>query len=342
VAVPAALAPPALSASEVALVFGMIFTIAAIWVIDVSRTPAVNLAGSVPLVGNALRGAVDSAFQAARNVLQVWLSAQLQSFSAVLSWLQTLWTQLSATVAGFADLTYAAAHKITFLVIPTQITAATDYASGLVASLRADLGATAAALRSETLAAVAGARTGAVALYNQSTAYALGLFQTAEADAAAGAALVASDSAALFAQAEAAALAEVATVTAYVDTKFSQSIAIGAAAEAALGGQLNGVAAQLGADLNAGVSALEQEIARAKALLSGQTVTAVAAVAADVALIRAMRCMQVCDPLGAVGEGLNLLDLALIFAMVEQSPGAMQAIGAFLSNDIAPVAGAVL
>jgi hypothetical protein len=342
VAAPAALAPPAFSASEVALVFGLIFTIAVIWVVDTARPPAVSLAGAVPLVGGPLASAVDNGFTAVRNLLQVWLSTQLQAFSTLLSWLQTLWSQLSATVAGFAELTYAAAHKITYLTLPAAVSSVLGVVGSTASSLLADILSAMAVLRAETRAAVSGATAAASALYSQASAYSLGLFNLAEADAAAGVALAETNAGALFAQAEAVALAEVQTVTAYVDTKFSQSIAIGAAAEAALGGQLNGVAAQLGADLNAGVSALEQQIAAARAALTGSQTIAIAAVATDIAAIRAMRCMQVCDPLGAVGEGLNLLDLALIFALVEQSPGAMQAIGTFLSNDVAPVAGAVL
>jgi len=301
------------------------------------RPLLVALANQLPLIGGALSSGIDNVINGFLGVMTPLAAPALGVFTNILTWVQSTWSALASTTVGFGQLAYAAVWRISFLTIPNAISTAMSqvgqsiaageaYALSLVQADAAAAGQALAGAEAASTAAVAAARGEALSLFQQSESYAGALIGSAEGQAAA-----------LFQQAEAAAIGEVGVVTAYVDTRFSQSIAISAAAEAALQGNLNGVASLLGAQLAGGVSALEQEIAAARAALSGQTITAVAAVAADVAAIRAMRCMQVCDPLGAIGEGFQLLDLAIILSLIAGAASDPQGTEQFLSGSLGPV-----
>jgi hypothetical protein len=336
VAVAADLAPPAIGATEVALVFGLLFTILAISILDSIRGPVVGIAGGVPLVGSGLGPALDSALGALRERMYSALSAQLQAFAAVLGWLQTLWTQLSATLAGFGSLTATAATRITTVILPAQLGLGLGLVSGWVAAARADALALVASER-----ALAGAATLAVEQEVQSlqavalTASALAGLETSSAAAA------------LIAGAQAEARGLFVTAEADIQTLRDSAAAAVAVAEldianasagaaAALEGRIEGIAVQLGADIQAGVSALEREIALAQSQSLAFAVGAAAAVAVDVAAIRALKCIQNCAPLGDLGQFLTALDIGLLIAFVVEARAHPEAANEFMRAEVAP------
>ena len=80
------------SAEFVALLFAFLFLWLAITVLDAIRPALAGLAGGVPLVGGALRSAVESGMGALRGYLYGYLSQSLIAYGTLLHWLNTLWT----------------------------------------------------------------------------------------------------------------------------------------------------------------------------------------------------------------------------------------------------------
>jgi hypothetical protein len=323
------------SAAEVGLIFGFLFLWAAVQILETIHPPISNLAGAVPLVGNGLRSAVDGAFSFAQGWLYSNLSASLAAYSDLLSWLQTLWAAVWGVTGGLAELTVAAVYRITTVIIPAEISLATAAAGALAASAEQQAQGFAVGVESRSAAALGAAQAGLMAMVGSARAEALGLFNAAEADLSAGVARAEAVAVDLAAQERAFALAAVAGVESDLNARVSQVQALTAAAEAALRGDLGTVAGDLARNLEAGVSALEQEIAKARTLIATGA-GSIALVAADVAAIRAMRCLQSCNVLGAAGEGLQLLDLASLLALIAAAKSDPVAVQSFFVTEVAP------
>jgi hypothetical protein len=336
VAVAADLTPVSFSASEVALIFSFLFLWLAVVTLDAIRPPALSLAGSVPIVGGALRSAADGFFGWARGWLYSYLSQSLTAYSNLLLWLDTLWGQLTATLIGFAELSATAAYKITTLVIPGHINAAITFVEGLIYAAELRSGALVAGLASTLAADVAATRAYAAALVGAARTEFTAQFTTAEADAAAQAAHAVSVAEGLFQTAENDLAAEAAQLTARMDSLFAQAQAITAAAEAALRGDLGTVERQLLGDLQNGVTALEREIAAARSAIAAGAL-GVAAVAADVAAIKALECLRYCAQLADLGSILSLVDLAAIIGLVEFAVHDPQGFQSAWLNDVQPL-----
>lgn len=301
------------------------------------RPLLVALANNIPVVGPSLGQGVD-------NILNGWLRAitpaaqgALGAFSSTVAWLDAQWRQLSDTVVGFAQLVGVAVTKIETYVIPHAVDAARSDAEHLVTDATSYLESRIALERADLTALVNGASLEAGRLFADAETYAVGLADTVEADARALVATAETDAAALVAQEHAFAVSVEHIATGYADGLFSQAIRISAAAEAALQRELGGVAGTLARDLEAGVSALEQQISKEKAALAAATSAVAVAVAIDIEAIRNSRCFKACDVLGAAGEGLQLLDLAAILALAEAAQTDPKATQKFLTDNVAPV-----
>jgi hypothetical protein len=330
-------APAALDAAAIWWVAVFLVAFIGIKIIDTVRPPVVGAAGGIPIIGTQLAQFATFAFAAGRRGLYVLLQAGLVSFSNTVAWLQATWAQLTSTVTGFGDLAATAIWKVQFLVIPLALNQALSAASALAATVRADLGALIVASQSAAMAAVADARAAAVALFQTAEADTVNLFQLAEHDAQIAANLVAADAAALVNAERAFTVGAVAVVEADAQAMFQKALAISAAAEAALQGDLGAVAGKLARDLEGGVSALEKEIAAAREVINSIATGALAGVIADVVAIKALKCIQQCGPLGALGEGLSLLDLAAILALVEAARSDPKAAQRFMSDNLVPL-----
>jgi hypothetical protein len=300
------------------------------------RPLLVSLAAQIPVVGPALSSRVDSVISGFLIAITPAANAALPALTGMLDWLNGTWSQLAATVTGLAQLASTGLFRLTTWTIPHALDGALAQAETLVADEASHSEALAAGVAAGARQLIDVARSDTAALVAQAEGLAVSEAQGAEARAGALFGVAEADAVALAAQGRAELASEAAALTGYVDTLFGQAVAIGNAAEAALRGDLAGVAGQLGADLQGGVSALEQEIARARTALSAANVASVAVVAADVAAIRAMRCMQACDVLGAAGEGLQLLDLAAILALVGAARSDPAGVQAFFVNEVAP------
>lgn len=323
------------SASEVGLLFLFLFLLAAIYVLDTTRAPIVGIAGAVPLVGSGLGRAVDSAFGSVRGWLYANLSQSLRAYATLLSWLQTLWASLWSTAEGLATLTVVAVLRIKDVIIPAEIAAAESWAGQQVGAARAYAASLEVQAINHADALVAAEASHAAALVGQAEAQALNLFQTAEADAAALVAHASGVAAALIAQERAFTLQTALGLEAEIQAAFVKAEAISAAAEAALRGDLGTVEQQLLGQLRSGVSSLEQEIAKAQAAI-GTGALGLAAVAADVAALKALECLKYCSTLAGLGQALQGLDVALIFglyAAYEKDPAGTDR---FLQSTVAP------
>jgi hypothetical protein len=332
-----AVAPEAFAAADLALVAFMVVAIVALLVLDTARGPSVRLSGAVPIVGNALAGAVDAAFGASRAAVYTALQASLAAFSRTVSFLQGLWAMLSSTIVGLADLTFAAVHKLEYVVLPHAFAVSTQAIEGLIIDATAEahsLFRTALAVGAQNLAYAE------LQIANASIAsatFAHGLFAEAEREIGVSEAAAEAYAAQLVAAEHDFAVRAVADIEGYAAGLFAQSIAIGATAEALLRGEIGVVARQDAEALKGGVSALEREIEAAKAALTAAGAISIGVVAAEVAAIRALKCIQQCGPLGALGEGLSLLDLGLILALVGAAQADPKGTQKFLSDNVAPL-----
>jgi hypothetical protein len=305
------------SAEAVALIFGFLFLWLAIQVLDGVRAPTVNLAGAVPLVGGGLRSAVDSAFAAARRWLYNYLSQSLVAYAALLGWLNTLWTATASLTLDYIGAEVTAIYRLRTQIIPHYAAEVRSWAEGQLAAAHAFTLAQVAAAenlarglvaaeRSAWMAAVQAAEVNAVRLAAAERAAAQGLFAVAEQEIA------------VQAEAERAfVVGQVLGVEAEIQAAFRQAQAITAAAEATLRGEVGTVERELSGSIRSEVDSLLKQIAADKAALEAALAGGLAAVVADVAAIRALRCIQRCAELGALGEALQLINLAAIFALIE-------------------------
>lgn len=304
------------SAAEVGLIFGFLFLWAAIGIVDIVRAPIVSLAGAVPLVGSGLASAVDGAIGLVRNWLYSNLSASLVAYSGLLSWLQGAASALWSITGGLADLTVTAVYRITTVIIPAEIALATTHAEALASAAEQQATAYAVGVEQRAGAALGAAESGLVAMVQAASADALSLFQAAEADISSGVAQAEAAAQSLADAERAFTLSAVAVVEADLNARVADVTNLTAAAEAALRGDLGTAVGDLARNLEAGVSALEQEIANARALLLTGT-GAIALVAADVAAIKALKCIQQCGVLGSIADDFALLDVAAVLALAQ-------------------------
>jgi hypothetical protein len=333
----AAPAPVVISSTEIALVAGLLFTIVLIRILDSLQTPTATLAGAVPLVGSALRRTVENAFTSAHNALHAALSAELVAFSRVLGVLQSLWVQFASTVVGFAQLSATATTRIVTFIIPRAVDLGLAQAEVLIADEATHAEQLAAAVSVEAQGLFAAAEARAAALVNAIQTADLQLIRDVEAQVVLSEARAVAVAESLAGLEHAFAVAGIKSAEGYADHLFAQAAAISAAAEASLRGDLGAVAELERRALASGVSALEKQIAEAQRILSTAALPAIAAIAVDVAAIKALECIKQCAPLGAVGQGLALLDLAAILALVEAAQADPQGTQRFLQATIVPV-----
>lgn len=318
-------------------VIAVLFLIALLAAVIVLRPLTTKAAANIPGLGSVLGPAVDNFWVSLVGALAPASSSALQVFTSSLNWVTGQWSQLVATVVGFAQLAYAADFKIITGIIPHAITAAVVQLETLVTAARAYSlglfkGAEAAALLE-----VAAAEVQAKALTDQATAGAVLLFQTAEADAAHLIGVAEADAVALATAERAFAIAGIATAEGYAQTLLSQAVAQMHAIEAGILGQLGGVAVADQEALRAQVNTLRAEIEAASKALAAAATGSIAAVALDVAAIKALRCIKFCDELGAIGEFAAALDLGLIFLLVAEAKADPKGFQSFIGSELGPV-----
>lgn len=318
-------------------VVAVLFLIAMLGAAIVLRGLTSSAAHGVPVVGAQLGQAVDQFWVRLFVALTPAANGALGVFTSSLDWITAQWSGLASTVVGLAQLTYAAAHKIAYEAIP--------HATGLVLVQAGALASAALAQallqvhRAETVAAAgfAAAEARALALYSQGLAVSLGLFRTAERDAAFAVAVAERDALALAAAERAFAVAGIATAEAYAGTLLGQALAQMHAIEAGLLGQLGGVSQADERAIQDTLAKLRTEIADASKAVSAAATGSIAAVALDVALIKAMKCIKFCDQLGAMGEFASLLDMGLILALVEAAQANPKGLQDFIAGTVAPL-----
>jgi hypothetical protein len=324
------------SAELVALLLAFVFLWLAIQVVDAIRSPTLALFGAVPLVGGALRSAADSAFTAARGWLYSYLSQSLAGYAALLGWLNTLWTASANILLEYIALDVTAIFRLRTVIIPAYAAQVVSWAQTQFSAAHAYTQAQVLAVENLARGLVAAERAAAVALFQTAQADAARLV-AAEHAAAAGLFAVAEQDTAQLVQAERAfVVGQVLGVEAEIHAAFLQAQAVTAAAEAVLRGDIGAVQQELSGSIRSEVDSLLKQIEADKAALSAALVGGLAAVVADVAAIRALRCIQRCAELGALGEVLATLNVAALIALYELSthnPGA--ALG-FLDSSLRP------
>jgi hypothetical protein len=305
------------SAEFVALLFAFLFLWLAITVLDAIRPALVGLAGAVPLVGGALRSAVESGIGALRGYLYGYLSQSLIAYGTLLHWLDTLWTATANMALDWVALDVAAIFRLRTVVIPAYAASVTTWAQAQFAAANAFAQASAVAAENLARSLVAAEHAAAVALFEEARVEAARLV-AAEHAAAQGLFAVAEQDAARLAEAERAyVVGQVLGVEAEIKAAFRQATAISAAAEATLRGDIGAVQQELSGSIRQEVDGLLKQIEADKEALSAALAGGLAAVVADVAAIRALRCIQRCAELGALGEALQIINLAAILALVE-------------------------
>lgn len=307
-------APFALDAETVGMIVLVVFCFLAITVIDATRPSVVSAAGSVPLVGNPLSGAVNGAMGAVRDWLYNVMKGGLVAFSATVDWLHNTANQLADTLAGFAELATAADNKIVYTVLPALELRVTEAAQAAVSGIYAQALALVSAEDARLIGAVSfleqeinDAESAALAYADSvgvaTATEARALFATAETDAKALAATLSAD---------------IASGVLGVESSLSGALA---SAVATLEGEIG----QVGAAADAGVSALERTVAGAQAdfqalqrALAATGVLGAAlsipAIISAVEQIRNSRCLQNCDPLANLAEFSSALDPLILIA----------------------------
>lgn len=305
------------------------------------RPLLVNLANQLPVVGPALASRVDSILNAWLTALTGPAQAGLGAFTSLLAWLDTQWRQLAATTVGFAQLTTRGLWVIQNLTIPRVAAATLAQASILVR----EAAVYAEELRQQTqtlfrglLGAQAAATAEAIAAER---AFVLQVAATGAAETALLVGGATAQAAALVAEAENLTRAGLLAEHDYAGALYEKALAALVAASAALGAQLGGMTLQQDENLTRGISELERKIAEASKLLTEAAAVSIAVVAADVAAIRALRCIKACNVLGAMGEGLQLLDLAAIFGLVIAARTDPKAVQQFFVDEVAPAVRAI-
>jgi hypothetical protein len=336
VAVAVAPAEVGFSAEAVALILGFVVLWLAITILDAIRPPLLGIFGAVPLVGGALRAAIDGALGAVRGWLVNYLSQALVAYATLLDWLDTLWVAISGIVTEWATLSVYATFRITSVIIPAEVTLVREYAAGLAAAATAraeSLFVSAETLarglfavaEQDTAAAVAAVEAEAVRLAAAERAAAQGLFAVAETDIARAVAVERSFT-----------VNEILGVQAEIEAAIAKAQAISAAAEAALRGDLGTVEGKLAGEIRDQASSLLRQIEADKAALAAALAGGIAGVVADIAAIRALRCIQQCETLGAWGELLGALNVGAIVALYELAVHDPGAAAGFLSGTLTP------
>lgn len=297
-------------------VIAVAFLFAVLVGVLIVRPLLVAALGNAPVIGGWLSSNVDSALAAWERGIQPLAAGALGALSSTIDWLAWAWGSLLSTITGLAQLAYAADWRIVNLALPALEQRAEAAASSALQAAEAGLRG--------AIAAEAGAAARATSAL---TVEVTGLFNAAEADIARLAVVAASDAAAALQAAEqtAAGLAQaerafvvsqILGVEAEIQASFNRAVALSAAAEAALRGDLGQVSDELRAGIQSEVDSLLRQIEADKAALSAALSGSIAAVAVDIAAIRALRCIQNCSPLGDVGQFLNGLDAAALVAAV--------------------------
>lgn len=177
---------------------------AAVVVIDALGGWAAGLAGAVPVVGSSLRPWVEGITGGIRSWLYGSMAQSLAGYNDLVSWLETLWVAFYGGVADWAGASYAAAHRLAYVLIPQAVeqgigyaealanaaeTRADGFASGIEAALRALIAGEAAVTaglvegaRAEALAEVGRIEAEAVVLEGRAESVAKDLFAVARAD----------------------------------------------------------------------------------------------------------------------------------------------------------------
>lgn len=332
----APIAPIAFSAADLALVAFMLVCIVAIGVLRAVRPGAVSIAGNIPAVGGPIAEALTRAFVAAEAALLTALHASLVGFGRTVAWLQAMWAQLTATLTGFAQLTYTAVHQVSAVTVPHLIALASATLAASITAARAYALQLAAAEGLQALGLFHSAQATAQALYAQGAALSLSLFRTAEHDAALAVAGAEAAAAELTRLEHAAMLATAATLTTHAEQLFAQALAATQTLELQLGGQLGRVAGAEADALRVARDALQTEIDAAKAATSALAVGSVAGLLVDVAALKALRCLKFCDVLADLGQFAALLDVGLIWLAVEEAHAHPQEFQSFIAANLAP------
>lgn len=271
------------------------------------QTTAWGTAAVGPLTA-AVRGVAD----AGHFMLQAVLDYESRVTFAILRIRQSI---IPAAIAQAADYT---ARRYTDAVNFTthQVALARSAATAALHAAEAELGARIVAAIAYTGAALAAA----YAYTQQSFAAAVGY------------------AGALALQAQAALAHAQAQLIALVGTQFAVAIGLQRAGDAALGNQIANAEAE--AKTYARALSLDNALAteRALALALASVGTLAAVEAADIAAIRAMRCLQRCAELAAVGDAVGLLDIAVIFALVEAARTDPKGLENFLAAELRPLA----
>lgn len=329
----AAIVPVLLDAWVVALMFALV-ALAAVTVLSSVTSRAGH---NVPGIGGIIGPAIDSFWRGLFVAITPAANASLGALTGTIDRLVWEWGQLTATVGGLADLTFGAAYRIVTVVLPHATGLVLSQAQAGILSARAYALLEVQRAQTAALALFTAAEARAQALYDQGLAVSLGLFHTAEHDAALAVAVAERDALSLAAAERAFTVAGLATAEGYAQSLLANALAQMHAIEAGLLGQLGGVAVADRDALQRQVRDLQQEIKDAAAAVSAAATGSIAAVALDVAAIKALRCIQQCNILGALGDGLALLDVGLIFLLVEAARSNPQATQQFLSAEIAPL-----
>lgn len=300
------------------------------------RPLLVALFAQAPFIGGWLSSNVDAGLAAFERSLVGPANAALGALSSTIDYLTSSWGQLVSTVSSLAQLTYTAAWRIVNLQLPALEERAGAFASALFAQLLAIVNADVAAARAEASAAVAVAEADAVALFQQAEALAHDL-AAAEAVALADGLAVAEGLATAQVRAERAFVTDqLLGVRQEIADAFTQAQAALTAAEAVLEGDIGAVAGNLGDALQRDVDSLLAQIKADKDALAAALTGTAAGLAADIAAIRAMRCLQYCDPLADLGSFINNLDAGLLIAFVAYAKGHPGEATAFLKSEVLP------
>ncbi len=301
------------------------------------RPLLVSVLAQAPLIGGWLAGNVDAGLAAFEQAIQPGAAAALGALSATIDWLASSWGSLVSLTAGLGELTYTALWRIVNLKLPELEGRAAAFASGLYDQLRALVQADVASLEVQLSADLAKAEAEAGALFSEAETLARDL-DAAQRALLADSLAVAEQLATVQVEAERAFVVDqVLGVRAEIQSAFAQALAVSAAAEAALQGDIGAVERDLGGAIQADVNALLKQIAADKAALEAALAGGLAGVIADIAAIRALRCLQFCDQLADLGSLLNNLDAGLLIAFVAYAKTHPGEAGAFLRAEALPL-----
>lgn len=300
------------------------------------RPLLVGLAQQLPVVGGALASGADSVINSWIGALTPAAQAALPVFTSIVSWIDSEWQQLSQTIVGFSQLVYAGLWKIEYNVVPSLVSGALQAAMAGATALAGAERAFALGVEQRAQAGLnaALAATGAAFLAAQAYAYGVGL--TAQHLAASLFATAEADAAALAAQERAFAVSAVHNAEQYAAGLYAQAVLQITAAEATLGHDVQAVADYERRALGQAIGQLTGEIDIAKAAAIAAAAAAVVPLTLSIRAVENSRCMRACDVLGAAGEGLQLLDLGAIFALVAMARSDPQGTQRFFTDQVAP------